>query len=121
MTDSTKYIDPFSHPDTPPYDNGFSTTDKPHSSSVGKEHDFRSPAWGWAINFSLMKELEPGKFQVLGHGCGIRKGDYVRICTKQKPVIGRKYLVGEITYYKDPKDMFKIVLIQNSFTKDNEK
>jgi hypothetical protein len=82
---------------------------------TGKEHDFRKPKWGWALQTSMLRVLEPGKFSIPGHGYGIRKGDWIRICSQQKPAEGRKYLVEDISYYSDPKDMFKVVLVQDDF------
>lgn len=81
----------------------------------GKEHDFRRSSWGWAIQSSFFKEIEPGKYSTLGHGYGIKQGDWIRICTKQKPKEGRRYLVEDISYYRDPRDMFRIVILQDDF------
>jgi hypothetical protein len=81
-----------------------------------KEHDFRNARWGWAVHTSSMRELGQGKFSVLGHGYGIKKGDWIRLCTGQKPKEGRKFLVLEIEYKLDPRDMFKVVLIQDEIS-----
>ena len=79
-----------------------------------KTHDYRQERWGWSCSFTSRKpeqrflEKPQWIYYAVGHGRGIRPGDFV--LTQDRDGV-RRYRFIEISYYWDPRDMWQGKLV----------
>ena len=72
-------------------------------------HDYGPGLRKWGHDYTIMGIHDGGKrLNVSGWGDGLREGHYILL---QQGDGSTRYLIKEVSYYSDPDDMWKAVLI----------
>lgn len=83
------------------------TVNRGKDMATQRTHDYRRDVRGWGHDITYTVEKDGKILNAQGWGDGLRPGDFILLSNGKDET---RYRVKKITYYGDPKDMWKATL-----------